>query len=219
MAKPAKPPTVLATPHSLSLSRLENLSDGVFGLAMSLLVLGLGIEEAPTLLSGDLASGLATLTPRLLTLGLVMIGLGVFWVGHVGQLRYVTRPDRNLMFLNLLPLFFVVILPFTSAVLGHAWGSRRALLLVVANLALGQAAMALEWAYIVRLRARQGDPIDRETRRRARVRIAATYVVWGVVAVLAFLSPLAAVVAFVVSTVAYALPGPSSFMWRGGRRA
>ena len=218
MAEPPARVTEADAPHSLSLSRIENLSDGVFGLAMSLLVLGLGIEEAPALLAGDILVGLRALAPRLATLALVLIGLGVFWVVHVGQLRYVRRPDRNLMFLNLLPLLFVIILPFTSAVLGHAWTSPQALLLVVTNLALCQAAMGLLWAYIVRLRARQGDPIDATTRRRARIRNGMAYAVWGLVALLAFIMPLAAVVVFVASTIAYALPGPASLIGRGGRR-
>lgn len=205
-------------PRPLSLSRLENLTDGVFGFAMTLFVLGLGVDEAYALLqAGDLRGGLVAMAPRFLTMAFGIFGLGAFWVAHNVAFRFVERVDRELTFMNLLTFLFVILLPFSTAVWGRAWSDPLALTLMAANVALINATMWLLWAYIVRARERNGVPIDERHRRNARYGFLLPNVAWAGVIALAFLWPPASAALFVLSTLSYSLPKLSRWAWRPRR--
>jgi uncharacterized membrane protein len=91
--------------------RLEAFSDGVFAVAITLLVLDLQLP--PTNVS--LIQGLADRWPAFAAFGLSFAIIGIIWVNHhalVGALRVVDRP---LLFLNLALLMSVVLLPFTTS--------------------------------------------------------------------------------------------------------
>jgi len=202
----------------LSLDRLENLSDGVFSFAMTFLVFGLGVEDAFELLeAGDARAGLREMAPRFLTLVLGLAGLGAFWLAHVIQFRHVRAVDRNLVFLNFLPLLFIILMPFSIALWGRRWEDPWAIAVVGANLALFNGAMALEWLYLVRLRRESGDPIDERVRRRAAVGFLLPNLPWAALVLVAFVSPAASVALLVASTLLYATPRLSRHLW-GARR-
>lgn len=128
------------------LDRLSALSDGVFAVAMTLLVLDL---RAPTL---DVVHGagpvwsagseeplwhaLASVAPTLLTYVMSFMTLGIFWVAQQTQLRQVSRTDRDLTWLNLLFLAVVGLMPFTTSLLSEYITYRIALLAYWANLLL-----------------------------------------------------------------------------------
>lgn len=80
-----------------SLERLAALSDGIFAVAMTLLVLDLRVPLSETIQSEqDLIHTLVVLSPRLLTYFMSFLTLGIFWVGQQTQLSFFVRSDRNL---------------------------------------------------------------------------------------------------------------------------
>ena len=80
-----------------SVERLAALSDGVFAVAMTLLVLDLKVPLAETVHSEhDLWRGLLTLGPRLLMYMMSFMTLGIFWVGQQTQLNHLAGADRSL---------------------------------------------------------------------------------------------------------------------------
>ena len=85
-----------------SLERLGALSDGVFAVAMTLLVLeihvpALGANHPSNL---DLWNALLPLWPRFLTYLLSFLTLGIFWNGQQTQLTYLARADRHLAWIT-----------------------------------------------------------------------------------------------------------------------
>src|SRR5689334_2308606 len=95
-----------------SVERLAALSDGIFAVAMTILVLDLHIPEAAKILSvHDLWVDLKTLTPRLLTYLMSFLTLGIFWVGQQVQLHHVVRSNRHYTWLNLGFLALVTLIP------------------------------------------------------------------------------------------------------------
>lgn len=202
----------------LSLDRLENLSDGVFAFAMTFLVVGLGVDDAFELMEdGDLEAGLRGMAPRLLTLVLGLAGLGAFWLAHVIQFRHVRAVDRNLVFLNFVPLLAIILLPFSIALWGRRWQDPWAFVVVGVNLAAYNAALALEWLYIVRQRRASGEPVEARLRRRAAVGFLVPNVPWAAFALVAFVSPAASLAILIVSTLAYATPRLSRPLWGASR--
>jgi len=89
-----------------SAERLAALSDGVFAVAMTLLVLDLRAPAAEAIHSEhDLWRALVTLAPRLLMYMMSFMTLGIFWVGQQTQLNHLRRSNRSLTWIHLAFLF------------------------------------------------------------------------------------------------------------------
>lgn len=92
--------------------RLEAFSDGVFAVAITLLVIDLAVPEPG---HGALGQQLVTHWPSFAAYGVSFLTIGIIWVNHHGLFRNFADIDRTMLFLNLLMLFFVVTIPFATA--------------------------------------------------------------------------------------------------------
>ena len=114
-----------------SLGRLAALSDGVFAVAMTLLVLDLKPPSVPPrtqqpVWSGGTSSEHALLhglshdvAPRLLPYAMSFLTLGIFWVGQQTQLENFTRSTRQLTWIHLTFLLGVTLMPFSTGLLAE----------------------------------------------------------------------------------------------------
>ena len=120
-----------------SRERLAALSDGVFAVAMTLLVLDLHAPVA-NLVHGerDLLLALRDLAPRLAIYLLSFMTLGIFWVGQQTQLNMIGRSSRDLTWIHLGFLAAVTLMPFSTALMAEFFTLRTALLLYWANILL-----------------------------------------------------------------------------------
>jgi len=141
-----------------SVERLAALSDGIFAVAMTLLVLDLHAPVAEAIHSErDLLHAIAALSPRLLMYVMSFLTLGIFWVGQQTQLNHLERSDRNLSWIHLAFLLAVTLTPFSTILLAEFKTYRTALLLYWANiLALG-AVLYASWGYATRKGLVKGD--------------------------------------------------------------
>jgi uncharacterized membrane protein len=98
-------------------SRLEAFSDGVFAVAITLLVLNLAVAGpgTPGHLNPPLLRQLGHLWPALAAYVLSFFMIGIIWVNHHVLIRSIKTVDRTLLFLNLVLLLFVVLIPFANA--------------------------------------------------------------------------------------------------------
>ena len=96
--------------------RAEALADGVFAIAMTLLVLDLRLPISEAI-KGDLLLQLVSTGPKLISYVLSFMTLGIFWTGHSAQYTYIAGSNRHLNRLSIFFLMFVSILPFTTAFL------------------------------------------------------------------------------------------------------
>lgn len=104
----------------LSLDRIKALSDGVFAISLTLLVLDVSIPLHDQIKSeSELAQAFVRLTPKLLTYFLSFVTLGIFWTAHTSQLHFIQKSDRNFNWLNLFFLLFISTMPFTTAFLSE----------------------------------------------------------------------------------------------------
>src|SRR5205807_1860197 len=101
-----------------SLERLAALSDGIFAVAMTLLVLDLHVPPSESIgTEQDLLNALGSLSPRLLTYLMSFMTLGIFWVGQQTQLNHFARSDRNLAWIHIGFLLAVTLMPFSTGLL------------------------------------------------------------------------------------------------------
>ncbi|MFO1350951.1 MAG: TMEM175 family protein [Gammaproteobacteria bacterium] len=96
-------------------NRLEAFSDGVFAIAITLLILE--IKVPPTV---NLGTGLLQLWPSYLAYAISFVVIGAIWINHHAMFDWIDRADQKLLLLNTLHLMFIAFLPFPTAVLAEA---------------------------------------------------------------------------------------------------
>ena len=101
--------------HGKILGRMLTFSDGVFAFAITLLILD--IKLPADTLKANLGPALIALWPNYLAFLLSLVVIGLYWSAHVRLFREIIRYDRNLIWLNLLFLLFIVVIPFSTSVL------------------------------------------------------------------------------------------------------
>jgi uncharacterized membrane protein len=101
---------------------MEAFSDGVFAVAITLLVLQFTVPEVQ---SGRLFASLVGQWPNLATYAASFLTIGVMWVNHHTVLSHLKAVDRTIQFINLVLLLFVVLVPYPTALLGHYLQSRQ----------------------------------------------------------------------------------------------
>ncbi len=94
-------------------ARAEAFSDGVFAIAVTLLVLDLHV---PDVRSG-LLDALGSQWPHYAAYVVSFVTIGIIWVNHHGFFDRLRRVDRPLLFLNLAFLLLVSVLPFPTSIL------------------------------------------------------------------------------------------------------
>ena len=110
--------------HLLPTSRLEAFSDGVFAIAITLLVIELHVPTG----GEGLVKGLEHEWPRYLGYFVSFAFIGGVWIAHSTMTRFLKAADPELMRLNLVLLLFVSFLPFTTAIAAtHLFASNLSL--------------------------------------------------------------------------------------------
>ena len=108
----------------LPTGRLEAFSDGVFAIAITLLVLELHVPTGQE----ALVKGLEHEWPRYLGYFVSFAFIGGVWIAHSTMTRFIKAADPDLMRLNLMLLLFVSFLPFTTAIAAtHLFASNLSL--------------------------------------------------------------------------------------------
>ncbi|HTL32836.1 MAG TPA: TMEM175 family protein [Kofleriaceae bacterium] len=132
------------SPSGLPPARLETLGDGVFAIAMTVLVLGIAVPNVP---NGKLWHELVHLWPKFASYALSFVMLGVLWIGHYYQFQYIKRVDRTLIWINLLFLLTVTFLPFCAGVLGNSYEDRVAVIIYGGSIIASGALLVAHWRY------------------------------------------------------------------------
>ncbi len=134
---------------SLKTSRIEALSDGIFAVAMTILVIGFDILLTPKkgVSESGLIAALLALGPDLLHYVEGFIILGAFWIEHHYQFHFIQRTDSTLLFINIIGLMLIVLIPFSTCVAGDYSDTRVAVWLLEMNLLVTGLVFYLHWVY------------------------------------------------------------------------
>jgi uncharacterized membrane protein len=134
-----------------SLERLAALSDGIFAVAMTLLVLDLHVPASELIHSqGELWNTLAEAVPQLVSYIVSFITLGIFWNGQQAQLNSFERSDRHLSWIHLAFLFAVTLMPFSTRLLAGYITYRSVLIAYWLNILLLGGVLFGGWRYAIR---------------------------------------------------------------------
>jgi uncharacterized membrane protein len=127
-----------------STGRTEALSDGVFAIVITLLVLDL---TNPNYRPGGLGTALARQWPAYLAFAFSFVYIGVIWLNHHALFRRISRLDLVLNWINLGVLLGAVIIPFPTAVVAGAFaeGADNDKRVAIVLYALAAAIMSAAW--------------------------------------------------------------------------
>ena len=194
-----------------NVERIAALSDGIFAVAMTLLVLDLRVPAAESVHSEhDLRRALIVLSPRLVIFLMSIMTNGIFWVGQQTQINYFARSDRNLAWIHIAFLGAVSLTPFSTALLAEFIHYRTALLVYWSNILILGLFLYWSWSYATRAHL-LADDLPPEIHPAVIRRIVIAQSLYAVGAALCFINTYWAIAAIVLVQVNYAIA--PKFCW------
>lgn len=149
--------------RALQTDRLEALSDGVFAIAITLLVLDIAV---PTHAGGHLLNAVGKLWPSYLAYGVSFSTIGAAWLGHNAITEYLDRADAVFVRVNLLLLLLIAFLPFPTRLfadyIGNDQPERVAATIYGGSLLLSSTLLWVLWRYAVHANLVRPDAADEE---------------------------------------------------------
>ncbi len=134
-----------------SVERLAAISDGIFAVAMTLLVLDLRAPAHELIRSElDLLHALLMMFPQFIAYLMSFLTLAIFWNGQQAQLNVFARTNRHLTWIHMGFLFAVSIMPFSTKLLAEYIDYRTALLCYWGNIFLLGIVLYCSWRYASR---------------------------------------------------------------------
>jgi uncharacterized membrane protein len=201
----------------MSKTRVEAFSDGVFAIAITLLVLTVAQPRTYQ----DLAHELATQWPSLAAYVVSFAVIGIMWINHHSVFMHLKHVDRGLLYLNLLLLMTIAFLPYPTGVLGQALakgqGTRTAAVVYGVVMALNAFAWGWLWLYASRHRRLLRADFPEEQRATATVLFNVGVLVYIVAVGVAFLNAYAFLAVQGALAVYYAFDPISRRAARQGR--
>ena len=174
----------------LPVHRSEALTDGIYAVAMTLLVIDLKLPDLASIQSSaDLLGALADLVPKATAWVISFFVLAVFWVGHHRVFGYVRRADARLVWLNLVQLSAVSLMPFSCALVGEKGAYLPAQVVYSGNMALLAVCALLIARHVQRTPDLAPTPMPLARYRGARLRIGGLIVVSFVAVLIGWLGP------------------------------
>ncbi len=190
----------------LSTNRIEAFSDGVFAIAITLLILEVRVPVVEG--GGSLWHALIDLWPKLLAYAVSFGVIGVFWIGHHIMFHYIKQTDRVLLWLNTLLLMFVSAIPFFAALIGEYRNDPVAVATYGAFLCVTGTIFYFVWAYASSNHRLIRASMPKELVHLGHQAVLIAPIAYAIAAALAFVNPLISKIIYLLVPIAYLIPGP-----------
>jgi TMEM175 potassium channel family protein len=185
--------------------RVEAFSDGVFAIAITLLVLTIPTPDDYQHLGSELADQWPAYAAYLVSFAVI----GIMWVNHHTVFSHFERVDRNLVYLNLALLATIVFLPYPTGIFGEALqqgeGERVAAVVYSATMTVNAVLWAALWLYGSSQRRLLAPAFPEEERRTATVMFTLGTVIYLLTIVVALVNAYACLAVHGALAVYYAL--------------
>lgn len=137
-----------ASELGMTTRRIETLTDGIFAIAMTLLVLNLDLPEVgKELTEAGLHDLLIAEMPIFFNYALSFILLAIFWIIHHQQFHFIKRTDRKHLWISIFTLMFIALIPFSTSLVGDYPDDRMAEFFFGSNMFALGVLFNRNWAY------------------------------------------------------------------------
>jgi uncharacterized membrane protein len=131
----------------MSANRIETLADGIFSVAMTLLVINLNIPENIRLTDTQLHVVLMNQAHKFSGYLISFLLTSVFWISHHRQHHFIKRTDHTHLWINIFILMFIVLVPFSTSLVGGYGGSTTAEAFFALNMIIIALLFRFNWLY------------------------------------------------------------------------
>ncbi len=177
-------------------SRLEAFSDGVLAIIITIMVLELHVPEEPTFAAlGDSATGF-------LTYALSFVYVGIYWNNHHHMFQVVEQISGSVLWANLHLLFWLSLLPFSTAWMDESGFAQVPTVTYGVNLLL--AALAYYTLQLAIFNGGSGDRLRTALGRDLKGKLSPLMYISGIL--LSFVTPWLAVAVFVLAALVWLVP-------------
>ena len=187
-------------------NRLEAFSDGVFAIAITLLVLEIKVPTSVLALGNELLK----LWPSYLAYAVSFIVIGAIWLNHHAMFGHIVRADHRRLLLNTIHLMFIAFIPFPTAVLANAFHTATneplATSFYSGVLTVIGVLVTIMWYYAAHGHRLISDNISLDEAKRHGLRFLIGPDCYGVATVVALAAPWVAIGFFVASNVFFLWP-------------
>jgi len=189
--------------------RIEALADGIFAIAMTILVLQVQVPRIPPPVTQDaLRRALLQLTPHVTGYFVSFVLLGSLWVAHHAQFHFIRKVDRVLLWLNIFYLSLISFVPFASGLLSQYHRQPVACAVYAATMLAAVALLYAQWTYATNGRRLVPADLDEGIVNAAKRRMGVAFAVYLAAGLLSFVDAWVGLLLFVITPLAYMLPNP-----------
>lgn len=198
----------------VGVDRLLTFSDGVFAIAVTLLVLDL---QQP-IVSHGLWHAVLGEWPEYLSYMLSFVIIGIVWAQHHLMFQYIRRTDHLFILINVIFLMWVAVVPFPTAILARYLENpserQTAIAIYTGVFVVGGLQVNLKWLYAIHRNRLLGDGVDRTAIKTLTRSYPAGPILYLVAFVLSFVSPQISVALIILINLFYAA-SPLLDRWTG----
>jgi uncharacterized membrane protein len=194
--------------HKLTMAatRLEALGDGVFSVAMTILVIELRLPSVQGNSWNELMHALYEIKQEIFCYLISFVILGIMWYGHRMVFEYISKTNRYFIFLGVLFYMVVCLVPFSTRFLAANTFRWYAILMYGLNLSMCNLALYWQWIYGIHRPSLHARELPDEVRNEARKLFLISPVMYSVAIVFSFFIPLVSIIIFFITPILYLLP-------------
>ena len=186
--------------------RLEALGDGIFSVAMTILVIELDLPSVQGNSLKDLLYALYEVRQELFCYFISFIVLGIMWFGHRKVFEYISKTNRYFIFLGVLFYMVVCLVPFSTRFLSANALQWYAILMYGLNLSMCNLSLYAQWIYGINRPSLHARILPKEVRREARILFLISPVMYAIAILISFYMPLVSLAIYFVTPVLYLIP-------------
>ncbi len=201
-------------PAGLSIGRIEAFADGVFAIVITLLILDIRVPQVHDEPIGpQLIRELTNMWPKYLAYAMSFIIVGVYWVGHHAQFRFIRHANRTLLWINILFFMCVAFVPFSAALIGEYRHEQIAVVIYGVNLIVVGACLYLHNWYATHNHRLVDADLSAQQIEASKRRILMAPLICLVAIGLSFISTTMSIILYLLLPIPYILPGRIDIHW------
>jgi TMEM175 potassium channel family protein len=186
--------------------RLEALGDGIFSVAMTVLVIELALPVLKGDSWSDFQDALKESWNGFLCYMISFVILGIMWFGHRMMFEYIGRTNRYFIFLGVLFYMVVCLVPFSTRFLAHDTFKWYAIFAYGVNLSLCNLTLYAQWLYGINRATLLERELPDEVKKEARLLFLLSPVVYTIAIIFSFFVPMISIIIFVITPLVYLIP-------------
>ena len=194
--------------HKLGMAsgRLEALGDGIFSVAMTILVIEINLPSVIGNSWSDFRLALHQSWYGLLCYMISFIVLGIMWFGHRMMFEYIGKTNRYFIFLGVLFYMIVCLVPFSTRFLAKNTLQWYAIMTYAINLSLCNLTLYAQWRYGINRETLLHREIPLEVKKEATFLFLLSPIVYAIAIIISFFYPAVSIIIFVITPLVYLVP-------------